>query len=105
MMSFPIWGLSSAVRLALVARDSTSDVLNTADSSLRERGWNRSFEWGRVEVTSRYLMTESVRLQPGMDEAFSPGEPRICSVVLMSTSVECLMENSITSEGISGVSP
>lgn len=50
-------------------------------------------------------MTESVRLQPGMDEAFSPGDPRICSVVLMSTSVECLMENSITSEGISGVSP
>lgn len=50
-------------------------------------------------------MTESVRLQPGMEEAFSPGEPRICSVVLMSTSVECLMENSITSEGISGVSP
>lgn len=50
-------------------------------------------------------MTESVRLQPGMDEAFSPGDPRICSVVLMSTSVECLMENSITSEGINGVSP
>lgn len=49
-------------------------------------------------------MTESVRLQPGMDEAFSPGDPKICSVVLMSTSVECLMENSITSEGISGVS-
>lgn len=54
---------------------------------------------------AQYLITESVRLQPGMDEAFSPGEPRICSVVLISTSVECLMENSITSEGISGVSP
>lgn len=54
---------------------------------------------------SSHLMTESVRLQPGMDEAFSPGDPRICSVVFMSTSVECLMENSITSEGISGVSP
>lgn len=55
--------------------------------------------------TKPYLMTESVRLQPGMDEAFSPGDPRICSVVLMSTSVECLMENSMTSEGISGISP
>lgn len=50
-------------------------------------------------------MTESVWLKPGIDEAFSPGDPSICSVVLMSTSVECLMENSITSEGIMGVSP
>lgn len=50
-------------------------------------------------------MTESVRWKPGMEEAFSPGDPRICRVVLRSTSVECLMENSITSVGISGVSP
>lgn len=50
-------------------------------------------------------MAASVRLQPGMDEAFSPGEPRTCSVVLMSTSAACLMENSITSEGMRGVSP
>lgn len=35
MMSFPICGLSSSVRLALVALDSTSDVRRTADSSLR----------------------------------------------------------------------
>lgn len=33
-MSFPIWGLSSCVRLALVARDSTSEVRSTAASSL-----------------------------------------------------------------------
>lgn len=33
-MSFPIWGLSSCVRLALVARDSTSEVRSTADSNL-----------------------------------------------------------------------
>lgn len=35
MMSFPICGLSSSVRLALVALDSTSDVRNTADSNLK----------------------------------------------------------------------
>lgn len=52
-----------------------------------------------------HLMTVSERLKPGMDEAFSPGDPRICSVVLMSTSVECLIENSMTSEGMRGVSP
>lgn len=52
-----------------------------------------------------YLITESVLLYPGMEEAFSPGDPRIWSVVLMSTSAECLMEYSITSGGISGVSP
>lgn len=33
-MSLPICGLSSSVRLALVALDSTSDVLSTADSNL-----------------------------------------------------------------------
>lgn len=33
-MSFPICGLSSCVRLALVARDSTSDVRSTADNNL-----------------------------------------------------------------------
>lgn len=52
-----------------------------------------------------YLITESVLLHPGIEVAFSPGEPRSCSVVLISTSVECLMECSITSEGINGVSP
>lgn len=34
MMSFPICGLSSSVRLALVALDSTSEVRSTADSNL-----------------------------------------------------------------------
>lgn len=44
MMSFPICGLSSSVRLALLALDSTSDARNTADSNLRE-GSRRMFSF------------------------------------------------------------
>ena len=58
-----------------------------------------------MEWAGPYLMTESVLLHPGMEEAFSPGEPRTARVLLMSTSVAWLMEYSITSGGISGVSP
>lgn len=49
-MSFPICGLSSSVRLALVARDSTSDVRNTADSNLgQKRAVRLGLEYWREE--------------------------------------------------------
>lgn len=46
-MSLPIWGLSSCVRLALVARDSTSEVRSTADSNL---WWTNAEESQRKEI-------------------------------------------------------
>lgn len=51
-MSFPICGLKSSVRFALVALDSTSDVLNTADSNLKakEVGFRNSHNAKNIRV-------------------------------------------------------
>lgn len=58
-MSFPIWGLSSCVRLALVARDSTSEVRSTADSSL----WWTNAEGGqRAEILEKLELKTTVHL-------------------------------------------
>ncbi|TNN73607.1 hypothetical protein EYF80_016202 [Liparis tanakae] len=100
---------SSAVRPAAAARDSTSDVLNTADSSLGERE-----ELG-LEVREKETRTQgrlesegSKDAQRGHEEGWRRGAVQLfssCGAASISSSAECLMENSITCGGIPGASP